>query len=592
MKAKRNVYSIKFKLPLLVTALVTVVCLVIGTFTGTTIYHILLDQNIDNLVSTTSFVGSAVDEYLSGELSAARAIGNIPEIKDPNLSPREKIQYLIDSGFADMATRMDIYNADGSICDTNFDETPVTVDTDHTYRDMLYNDDLNEFIRGPYTSTVYNTQLVKFVIANRDENNKLISIFSLVNSIDDLNSYLANISSSLPYNGFPILLDVDGYVSYHPNSDLIDMHLLNVNANDPENGELARLGQTVINVGKLTNETFKLDGIDYYARFVTIPTGGGKLIVLISKTALMKQIGTIIAVISLLLVLATVVIVLALVFVINKLCKRLTNLKSIVSTFSEGDFNFNIDSNELEKQDEISDIFNAINNSAIGLSSIMLNVKNNTDTVSQEMLELQDAYKTMQDGSKNISADVELLSTSNKKQAEDLTQIMSTVHGFSDMLETTISNINGIDAASQTINAKAESSMDDMKNMSEILHSIGEIFVTFIESTNSLFEQVASIKGITDAINHLSEETSLLSLNASLEASRAGEAGKSFSIIAKEVTNLAEQCRQSAISIGKKLDVIESLGNQVQSITGKLNDGMNSQRTIVESSFASYNDIM
>lgn len=57
------------------------------------------------------------------------------------------------------------------------------------------------------------------------------------------------------------------------------------------------------------------------------------------------------------------------------------------------------------------------------------------------------------------------------------------------------------------------------------------------------------INSILDAINNLAAQTKMLGLNASIEAARAGEVGKGFSVVAKEIKNLAENSKETAKSI-------------------------------------------
>ena len=77
-----------------------------------------------------------------------------------------------------------------------------------------------------------------------------------------------------------------------------------------------------------------------------------------------------------------------------------------------------------------------------------------------------------------------------------------------------------------------------------------------VDDINAVQENTEEIKGFADVINSIARQTNLLSLNASIEAVRAGEKGKGFAVIADEIRNLANQSSDSAEKINELLEKI------------------------------------
>ncbi len=81
--------------------------------------------------------------------------------------------------------------------------------------------------------------------------------------------------------------------------------------------------------------------------------------------------------------------------------------------------------------------------------------------------------------------------------------------------------------------------------------------------TEQLIEEAKHILSILDDINSISNQTNLLSLNASIEAARAGEAGRGFAVVAEEIRSLSEESRNAAENISNILDVFQKMIDSV-----------------------------
>lgn len=80
-----------------------------------------------------------------------------------------------------------------------------------------------------------------------------------------------------------------------------------------------------------------------------------------------------------------------------------------------------------------------------------------------------------------------------------------------------------------------------------------------------LLENVEDVKGITGAITKISSQTNLLALNASVEAARAGTAGRGFSVIAGEIRSMSAETEESTDKIEAIIAQLTSLTDQIQS---------------------------
>ncbi|NOX54190.1 MAG: DUF3365 domain-containing protein [Planctomycetes bacterium] len=111
--------------------------------------------------------------------------------------------------------------------------------------------------------------------------------------------------------------------------------------------------------------------------------------------------------------------------------------------------------------------------------------------------------------------------------------------------------------AAQECDAGTASVQEAVKSIKGIQERVERIATHMLE----LGSKSQQITGILDIITELSEQTNLLSLNASIEAAGAGEAGKRFAVVASEIRSLAERATQSTTEIRSLIDEIQETTN-------------------------------
>jgi len=156
----------------------------------------------------------------------------------------------------------------------------------------------------------------------------------------------------------------------------------------------------------------------------------------------------------------------------------------------------------------------------------------NVGSISRQIIAASEALNSKAEMLAEIAAKTNEQSQTVSAASEQATSNVQTVAGATEELSSSIAEINGQIHSSSAIAAEAEAEVGKSN-----------------QAVESLKDVVAKIGDVTGLINDIAEQTNLLALNATIEAARAGEAGKGFAVVASEVKALAEQTSRATNEI-------------------------------------------
>ena len=231
----------------------------------------------------------------------------------------------------------------------------------------------------------------------------------------------------------------------------------------------------------------------------------------------------------------------------------------MVGRLAEGNLDVWVDDKLLKKKDEIGELSRV----TITLRDTMRStIKEITDNA-KALLEASQLLGTAADNTNGTMNDVRTAVSqvvdNSQLQAENSQSTSEQMKIMGDNITETSNEAELLSGNAASMQLSSEKASKTLLSLRQINEDVKKIIGEVQEQTNRTNESVKKIQAATTFINSIAEDTGLLSLNASIEAARAGDSGRGFAVVAEQIKNLSEQSNESSKEIEATAEVLQEI---------------------------------
>lgn len=332
-------------------------------------------------------------------------------------------------------------------------------------------------------------------------------------------------------------------------------------------------------------ENVRMDGAEYLFVFRKLANTGAMVCALIPNTEILSQVNNIKDIAVVVVLIACVIAVIiggGLSWSINRSIGYFINNLEKVAKGNIGTV-FRV-----KKKDEFSKLASHMNKMLDSVKELLGKAKDVSSEVTLSVEKVMNSSHVIYDSTNHVSTAMEEIELGLTQQADDTlagAELLDRLAGSIGVVGEETKDIKNIADLTKVSIGTSVNQMDELKVRAEETTRITGEVITNVKSLNERTKEIDVIVGTIDSI---ADETALLALNASIEAARAGDAGRGFMVVADSIKKLAEQSMEATGQIRTIVNAIDGGTKAVVDIANTADGIIKQQALAVSDTKASF----
>ncbi len=263
----------------------------------------------------------------------------------------------------------------------------------------------------------------------------------------------------------------------------------------------------------------------------------------------------------------------------RQITTNLSRLRNCTESISRGDLTTEVAVRAGRRfPDETVDLARSVSAMAESLRELVERLQGAADEVAQASRDLSESSRQVNGANQEIAHNMESVAQSTLKEQEDVKHISLRMREISSAMQENAEAAREASSLTTDASRQTTSCLTVSRSSATKMRSLFEKIEESERLTKDFEQKIQSAHRVTEMISSVVEKTHLLSLNASIEAARAGDAGRGFTVVAEEIRKLAETAGDSAGQIEKLVHHLEEGSSNVSAITKSMGEDVSERR--------------